>query len=61
MKTSTKLALAFLALAGAGGTLPLPPTTSRRHGPAAAQMMRFDRLDDGFRAATITFEEFSAR
>jgi Ca2+-binding EF-hand superfamily protein len=62
MKTSIRLALAFLALAGAGGTAAFaadeqPMRHGHRDGGGAA--MRFDRLDSD-RSGDITFEEFSA-
>ena len=58
MKTSTRLALAFLTLAGVAGAAATPPTTSPAvtiRGPA----MRFDRLDAD-QSGDVTFEEFSA-
>ena len=62
MKTSIKLAIAFLALAGAGGTAAFaaedqPMRHGHRDGGGAA--MRFDRLDAD-QSGDITFEEFSA-
>ena len=62
MKTSIRLALAFLALAGAGGTAVFaaedqPMRHGHRDGGGAA--MRFDRLDAD-RSGDVTFEEFSA-
>jgi hypothetical protein len=62
MKTSITVALAFLALAGAGGSAAFaaddqPMRHGHRDGGGAA--MRFDRLDAD-RSGDITFEEFSA-
>jgi Ca2+-binding EF-hand superfamily protein len=58
MRTSTKLALAFLSLAGVAGTAAhAADDQPGRHGPRAG-MMRFDRLDAD-RSGDVTFEEFS--
>ena len=58
MKTSTKIALAFLTLAGAAGAAYAADDQPGRHGPRAG-MMRFDRLDAD-QSGDVTFEEFSA-
>src|SRR5215207_6724464 len=59
MKTSTRLARAFLTLAGIAGTAAYAADNGPdRHGPRAG-MMRFDRLDAD-QSGDITFEEFSA-
>jgi Ca2+-binding EF-hand superfamily protein len=58
MRTSTKLALAFLSLAGVAGGVAY--ANDGRHGPDGGRaMMRFDRLDAD-RSGDVTFEEFSA-
>jgi len=58
MKTSTKLALAFLTLAGfAGSAAYAADDRPGRDGPRAS--MRFDRLDAD-KSGDVTFEEFSA-
>jgi len=58
MKTSTRIALAFLALASVGATAAYANDEQHgRHDPRAA--MRFDRLDAD-QSGDITFEEFSA-
>jgi Ca2+-binding EF-hand superfamily protein len=58
MKTSTKLALAFLTLAGfAGSTAYAADDRPGHDGPRAS--MRFDRLDQD-QSGDVTFEEFSA-
>src|SRR5690349_3182386 len=58
MRTSTKLALAFLSLAGVAGGVAYANDGRHGHdGPRA--MMRFDRLDAD-QSGDITFEEFSA-
>ena len=58
MRLSTKLALAFLTLAGFAGTTAYAAENDRpgRHGGAE---MRFDRLDTDD-SGDITFEEFAA-
>jgi EF hand len=59
MKTSTRLALAFLTLAGIAGTAAYAADNGPdRHDPRAG-MMRFDRLDAD-QSGDVTFEEFSA-
>jgi Ca2+-binding EF-hand superfamily protein len=59
MKTSTRLALAFLTLAGIAGTSAYAADNEQgRHDPRAG-MMRFDRLDAD-QSGDVTFEEFSA-
>jgi hypothetical protein len=59
MKTSTRLALAFLTLAGIAGTAAYAADDQPgRHGSGAG-MMRFDRLDAD-QSGDVTFEEFSA-
>ena len=58
MKTSTKIALAFLALASVGTAVAYANDEQPgRHDPRAG--MRFDRLDAD-QSGDITFEEFSA-
>ena len=65
MKTSTKLALAFLTLAGlAGGTAfaagPSPDAGDGQDSPGGPRpKMRFDRMDKD-NSGDVTFEEFSA-
>ena len=61
MKSSTRIALAFLTLAGFAGIAANASAADDqpgRHGPKAG-MMRFDRLDSD-QSGDITFEEFSA-
>jgi Ca2+-binding EF-hand superfamily protein len=59
MKTSTRIALAFLTLAGVMATAAYAAEDQPdRHGPRAG-MMRFDRLDAD-QSGDVTFEEFSA-
>jgi hypothetical protein len=61
MKTSTRLALAFLTLAGIAGIAANANAADDqpgRHDPRAG-MMRFDRLDAD-QSGDVTFEEFSA-
>lgn len=57
MKTSTKLALAFLGLASLAGGVAY---AEGRHGPdGKGAMLRFDRLDAD-QSGDITFDEFAA-
>lgn len=58
MKTSIRLALAFLTLAGAATTTAYAEDQPMRHGQRGA-MQRFDRLDADH-SGDITFEEFEA-
>ena len=59
MKISTRIALAFLTLAGVAGTAAYAAEDQPgRHDPRAG-MMRFDRLDAD-QSGDVTFEEFSA-
>ena len=59
MKTSTRIALAFLALAGWRGTAAYAARRPARPSRPAGGEMRFDRLDAD-QSGDITFEEFSA-
>jgi Ca2+-binding EF-hand superfamily protein len=57
MKKSTKITLAFLALAGAAGGVAF--AADKHDGPRRGGMMRFERADADS-SGDVTFEEFSA-
>lgn len=60
MRKSTKLALAFMAVAGvAGGSAFAEGGKGKHHGQRGDSMMRFERIDLDS-SGDITFEEFAA-
>jgi Ca2+-binding EF-hand superfamily protein len=59
MKTSTRIALAFLALAGLSGSAAYAADDQPGRDDRRSGMTRFDRLDAD-QSGDITFEEFSA-
>lgn len=59
MNTSTRIAIAFLALAGTAGTSAFAANAQEQRGQNMKPQMRFERADAD-KSGDVTFEEFAA-
>lgn len=59
MKKSTRMAIAFLAIAGASGSIAHAADNELRRGDGKAKGMRFERIDAD-NSGDVSFEEFAA-